>query len=68
MGLFRAFGVSPQGGRRLVVYVVYDRRGDVDDFIPFALAGLREHAAHVLVVVNGVAHRRGPGEARAGVR
>ncbi|MFF2488803.1 rhamnan synthesis F family protein [Microbacterium sp. NPDC058062] len=41
------------GGRRLVVYVVFDRRGDVDDYIPLALAGLREHAARVLVVVNG---------------
>ncbi|WP_256714411.1 rhamnan synthesis F family protein [Microbacterium sp. RU33B] len=41
------------GGRRLVVYVVWDRRGEVEDYIPFALAGLREHAARVLVVVNG---------------
>ncbi|MGX1695899.1 rhamnan synthesis F family protein [Microbacterium keratanolyticum] len=48
-----AAGVFVSGGRRLVVYVVYDRRGGVDEYIPFALAGLREHAAHVLVVVNG---------------
>jgi len=41
------------GGRRLIIYVVWDRRGDVDDYIPVALAGLREHASHVLVVVNG---------------
>jgi lipopolysaccharide biosynthesis protein len=46
-------GVFPVGGRRLVVYVVWDRRGDVDDYIPVALAGLREHAAKILVVVNG---------------
>ncbi|MFF2488802.1 rhamnan synthesis F family protein [Microbacterium sp. NPDC058062] len=46
-------GGFPVGGRRLVVYVVFDRRGDVDDYIPLALAGLREHAARVLVVVNG---------------
>ena len=46
-------GVFPVGGRRLVVYVVFDRRGDVDEYIPVALAGLREHAARVLVVVNG---------------
>ncbi|MDR7185311.1 rhamnosyltransferase [Microbacterium trichothecenolyticum] len=45
--------VFPADGRRLVVYVVYDRRGDVDRFIPVALSGLREHAAHVIVVVNG---------------
>lgn len=43
----------PEGGRRLVVYVVYDMRGDVDDFIPYALRGLREHSDRVLVVVNG---------------
>ncbi|WP_338038385.1 rhamnan synthesis F family protein [Microbacterium paulum] len=43
----------PVGGRRLVVYVVWDRRGGVDDFVAFALAGLREHASRVLVVVNG---------------
>ncbi len=43
----------PQGGRRLLVYVVYDRRGDVGEYIPYALAGLRPHADHILVVVNG---------------
>lgn len=43
----------PVGGRRLLVYVVWDRRGGVDDFVAFALAGLREHASRVLVVVNG---------------
>jgi len=43
----------PVGGRRLVVYVVWDRRGGVEDYIPVALAGLREHADRILVVVNG---------------
>lgn len=43
----------PAGGRRLVVYVVYDRRGGVDEYVVHALAGLREHAARILVVVNG---------------
>ena len=43
----------PVGGRRLLVYVVWDRRGGVDDFVAFALAGLREHASRVLVVVTG---------------
>ncbi len=46
-------GRFPSGGRRLVVYVIWDRRGDVEDYIPVALEGLREHAAHLLVVVNG---------------
>ncbi|CDJ98890.1 Rhamnan synthesis F [Microbacterium sp. C448] len=39
--------------RRLVIYVVYDRRGDVDDFIITALEGLRPHAERLFVVVNG---------------
>ena len=49
----RAPGVFPAGGRRLVVYVLFDRRGDVDEYVPLALAGLREHSSRVLVVVNG---------------
>lgn len=43
----------PAEGRRLVVYVVWDRRGGADDYIPHALAGMRDDAAHILVVVNG---------------
>lgn len=43
----------PSDGRRLVVYVVFDRRGEVDDYIPVALAGLRDGATRVLVVING---------------
>ncbi|MEH3088055.1 MAG: hypothetical protein PGN24_00155 [Microbacterium arborescens] len=38
----------------MFVYVVYDRRGEVDDYVLHALRGMREHAARVLVVVNGV--------------
>lgn len=43
----------PSSGRRLVVYVVWDRRGEVEDYVPFALSGFRDQAAHILVVVNG---------------
>lgn len=43
----------PVGGRRLIIYAVYDRRGEVEDYVPYALAGLRDHASHLLVVVNG---------------
>ncbi|MDL9980314.1 rhamnan synthesis F family protein [Microbacterium sp. ASV49] len=43
----------PEHGRRLIIYVVYDRRGEVEEYIPFALNGLRAHAAHIMVVVNG---------------
>lgn len=40
-------------GRRLLVYVVYDRRGELDPFVEHALRGLREHCAHIIAVVNG---------------
>lgn len=43
----------PDGGRRLVIYVVYDRRGTVEEFVRYALAGMRDDAAHILAVVNG---------------
>ncbi|WP_167494211.1 rhamnan synthesis F family protein [Microbacterium hydrothermale] len=45
--------VFPPDGRRLVIYVVYDRRGGVDDYVVHALAGLRDRASRILVVVNG---------------
>ncbi len=38
------------------------------DYIPYALGGLREHAAHILVVVNGALTEDGPRDARAGGR
>jgi rhamnosyltransferase len=44
----------PEGGRRLLIYVVYDPRGDVEEYIPYALSHLREHCATILVVVNGM--------------
>lgn len=43
----------PDGGRRLVIYVVYDRRGTVEEFVRYALSGMRDDAAHILAVVNG---------------
>lgn len=42
------------GIRRLIILVVWDRRGDVEAYVSHALAGLRPHSAHLLVVVNGV--------------
>lgn len=41
------------GDRRLIIYVVYDRRGDVGDYITLALTALRQHAERIFVVVNG---------------
>jgi len=49
----------PAGGRRLLVYVVYDLRGDVEDYIPHALRSLRDHVTHILVVVNGALTAQG---------
>ncbi|WJM15023.1 rhamnan synthesis F family protein [Microbacterium arborescens] len=42
-----------ESDRRAVVYVIYDKRGRVDDFVLHALRGLREHAHHIVAVVNG---------------
>lgn len=36
-----------------MVYVVYDRRGGVEEFVRYALQGMRDDAAHILAVVNG---------------
>ena len=54
--------------RRLIVYVVWDRRGDVEDYVAHALEGLREHArAHPGGRERG-ADGRGSGDARASGR
>lgn len=49
----------PDEGRRLLIYVVYDPRGDVEDYIPYALTHLREHCERIFVVVNGKLTDRG---------
>lgn len=49
----RACHEPGDGPRRLIVFVVWDRRGDVERYVEHAIAGLREHAAHILVIVNG---------------
>ncbi len=43
----------PEAGSRAVVYVIYDRRGRIDDFVLYALSRLREHADRIVAVVNG---------------
>lgn len=52
----------PDGARRLVIFVVYDRRGEVGDYILHALRGLRPHATRILAVVNGAVSSRGRAE------
>lgn len=43
----------PADGRRIIVYLLYDARGLVDDYIPYKLERLRPFADRILVVVNG---------------
>lgn len=50
----RPASTFPADGRRLLIYVVYDRRGDVERYIPYALEHLRAHCDRILVVVNGL--------------
>ena len=45
--------------RRLLVYAVWDRRGEIDDFIPHSLRGLRSECSRILVVVNGALSEEG---------
>lgn len=45
--------VFPADGRRVIFYLFHDSRGDVDDFVPYKLSSLREHADHIFVIVNG---------------
>ena len=45
--------------RRVVFYLVYDARGDVDDYIPYKLRRLREVADHIVVVSNGPLSEQG---------
>lgn len=49
----RAAQPFPHDGKRLLIYVVYDRRGEVEEYIAYALKSLREHVDKILVVVNG---------------
>lgn len=49
----------PSGGKRVVFYLYYDPRGIVDDYVPYKLERLREHADHIFVVVNGTLRPEG---------
>ncbi|MDO5052049.1 MAG: rhamnan synthesis F family protein [Pseudoclavibacter sp.] len=52
-------GPLPEGARRLVIYMVFDPAGRIDDYIPYKLRALREHAEHILVVFNGTLSEQG---------
>lgn len=45
--------------RRAVIYVVFDRRGMIEEYVEYALRGLRDDAEHILVVVNGALSAEG---------
>jgi rhamnosyltransferase len=45
--------------RRAIVYLVYDKDGIVDDYIPHKLRKLRDHADLIVVVVNGALNHAG---------
>ncbi|MFG6402038.1 rhamnan synthesis F family protein [Microbacterium sp. P04] len=44
----------PEDGKRLLIYVIYNRRGDVEEYISHALLAMREHCDQILVMVNGL--------------
>src|SRR3546814_18634475 len=46
-------------GRRLLIYVVFDRRGDVEQYVQYALSHLRDFCDHILVVANGSLSEQG---------
>lgn len=59
VGHAREAHAFPAGGRRVLIYVVYDRRGDVEDYIEYALNSLRAQVDTVVAVVNGKLTDRG---------
>ncbi|MFS0852516.1 rhamnan synthesis F family protein [Microbacterium sp. 179-I 3D4 NHS] len=45
--------------KRAVIYVIFDRRGAVEEYVSYALSGLRDDADHILAVVNGALSEEG---------
>jgi lipopolysaccharide biosynthesis protein len=43
----------PPDGRRVIFYLIYDKRGNIDDYIPYKLEHLRPFAQHIVAIVNG---------------
>jgi hypothetical protein len=43
----------PPDGRRVIFYLIYDERGNIDDYIPYKLEHLRPFAEHIVAIVNG---------------
>ncbi len=55
----------PEGGKRLLIYVVFDRRGEVGDFVLYALQHLRAFCDEIVVVSNGPLTAQGRERLRA---
>lgn len=51
--------IFPPSGRRVIFYLIYDERGNVDDYIPYKLERLRPFAECIVVIFNGVISDRG---------
>lgn len=47
------------GAKRVIFYLLYDARGTVDDYIPYKLSRLRDHADHIVVICNGGVNQAG---------
>ncbi len=45
--------------KRLAIYVVYDKDGIVDDYIPYFLKELSSHIQHLIIVCNGILSEAG---------
>lgn len=43
----------PEDGKRVIFYLLWDPRGEVDDYVLYKLERLRPFADHIFVVVNG---------------
>lgn len=56
----------PSSGRRVIFYLLFDPRGQVDDYIPYKLSRLRPFAETIIVISNGPLVDQGR-EALAGV-
>lgn len=54
-------GTLEVGSKRAVIYVLFDRRGMVEEYVEYALSNMRADADHILVVVNGALSAEGRG-------
>lgn len=51
--------VFPPNGRRVIFYLIYDERGNIDDYIPYKLERLRPFAERIVAIINGTLNEDG---------